>query len=231
MLLVEDSLDNQRLVSMYLNQLGVEVVIAGNGSQAIERIRESQFDLVLMDMQMPIMDGLEATGVLRSLGISTPIVALTANAMKEDVARCHEAGCDAFLAKPIDHDEFVRVMRAYLESAAAEPESCADTQNSGSDGNALFSELVATFLSGLPVQLEAMQAAYKQQDWPKLKALAHKLKGAGGGFGHMDLTEMAAALELSVKQDNPVNAAECLIRLSGRINELPETLESAVEAG
>jgi CheY-like chemotaxis protein len=105
-LLAEDGVDNQRLLSLYLRSAGAEVEIACDGRQAVARARAAleqghPFDLILMDMQMPGMDGYEAATLLRASGYSLPIVALTAHAMAEDRARCLAAGCDGYLSKPI----------------------------------------------------------------------------------------------------------------------------------
>jgi|GEM_PF-3638851 len=100
-LLAEDTPDNQRLFSLYIKKAGSQLTIADNGKLAVEAALSRHFDLVLMDMQMPVMDGIEAVQTLRRAGYTQPIVALTANAMKEDQDKCFQAGCDGFLAKPV----------------------------------------------------------------------------------------------------------------------------------
>ena len=101
-LLAEDGRDNQLLVTRYLEKAGAEVVVVGDGAQAVREIVDRPFDVVLMDMQMPVMDGYSATQALRQLGFEIPIVALTAHAMSEQRRECLDVGCDGFVSKPID---------------------------------------------------------------------------------------------------------------------------------
>jgi CheY-like chemotaxis protein len=120
-LLAEDVPDNQRLLSHYLRAAGAELVIAPDGLAAVNAAIDSRdqarpFALILMDMQMPALDGLTATVVLRGAGWSGPIVALTANASEQDRARCLEAGCDDYLTKPIDRDALIRACARWLRA-------------------------------------------------------------------------------------------------------------------
>lgn len=113
-LVVEDNPSNQILVSMLLKKLGLEVTLANDGVEGVEEARRRKFDIILMDMQMPRMNGYEATQVLRSEGFMVPIIAVTANAMKGDEEKCLQAGCDAYLSKPIDRKKLAQVLRRYL---------------------------------------------------------------------------------------------------------------------
>jgi Amt family ammonium transporter len=119
-LLAEDGLDNQRLISFILKKkLGAEVAVAEDGRIALELVAAAEadgkpFDLILMDMQMPVMDGYQATQYLRSKGWSGPIIALTAHAMVADRQKCLDAGCTDYLAKPIDRDRFAEVLTRHI---------------------------------------------------------------------------------------------------------------------
>ena len=113
-LVAEDSKSNQILVEKILQRYGLEVAIADNGKEAVEKALGESFDLILMDIQMPVLNGIEATKKLREEGITTPIVALTAYAMPKDRANCRAAGCDDFISKPIDRAELRRVLKKYL---------------------------------------------------------------------------------------------------------------------
>ena len=116
-LVAEDTLDLQQLERKILESVGASVNVANNGKEAVELGLSEPYDLILMDMQMPEMDGIEATRLMRSVGNETPIVALTANVMPKHRAQFEEAGCNGFLSKPIDRTELIAVLGAYLASA------------------------------------------------------------------------------------------------------------------
>jgi Amt family ammonium transporter len=127
-LLVEDGIDNQTLLSFFLKKAGARVMVVDNGEIAVEKVDltlkgytrrrgdpPGPFDLILMDMQMPVMDGYEATWRIRELGYKGPIIALTAHAMTEDRQKCLDAGCDDYITKPVKRDTFLSVVAEHLE--------------------------------------------------------------------------------------------------------------------
>jgi len=114
-LVVEDAVTNQMLVKLMLEKAGLEVVLAGDGHQAVEKALGEDFDLVLMDIQMPKMNGYEATRALRQAGFENPIIALTAHAMTGDRERCISAGCNDYVSKPVDRKYLLAMIRKYLE--------------------------------------------------------------------------------------------------------------------
>jgi CheY-like chemotaxis protein len=113
-LLVEDNPVNQQLMKVILSRMGHEVTLAENGQQAVEAAEKTAFDIILMDIQMPVMNGLEATRALRQKGIKTPVIAVTANALKGDRDLCIQAGCDDYLSKPVDKDRLEELIARYL---------------------------------------------------------------------------------------------------------------------
>ena len=123
-MLAEDNPVNQRLASKLLEKRGHQVTMTATGREAVERIREEVFDVVLMDVQMPDMDGLEATALIRewenSRGRRTPIIALTAHSMKGDRERCLAAGMDGYVTKPFDADKLFEVVESTARQQAQE---------------------------------------------------------------------------------------------------------------
>jgi signal transduction histidine kinase len=130
-LLVEDGADNQRLIEAILCRAGAEVALAHNGKVGLQRAMEawksgSPFDVILMDMQMPIMDGYEATRALRAAGYPLPVIALTAHAMRGDSQKCIDAGCDDYTPKPIRRGELIRKIHAHMRAATSVCNACAE---------------------------------------------------------------------------------------------------------
>ena len=214
-LLAEDGRDNQRLITAYLQQAGLSVSIANNGREAVEAALGQDFDLVLMDVQMPIMDGVAATRMLRAAGYRQPIIALTANVMKEDTERYRQAGCDHVLGKPLDREQFYEVIARHLAAAGA----------SGVKDDIEFeremADMKADFQAGLPAQANAIRTALHAQDWGVLAALTHTLKGTAGSFGYGRLTEIAGAVEADVRAGLTARAA---VQCEGLLLELANSL-------
>ena len=115
-LLAEDNIHNQILIAKYVTKVGLIVDVANDGQEAIDKISNKSYDLILMDIQMPVMDGLEAIRQLRSTGYKIPIISLTANAMQEDRKKCFDAGADDYLSKPINFNHFYSVLYKYLSA-------------------------------------------------------------------------------------------------------------------
>ena len=135
-LLAEDGPDNQRLISFHLRKAGAEVVVAENGRIACDLVRDAEargepFSVVLMDMQMPVLDGYQATAELRSTGYRRPIIALTAHAMESDRAKCLAAGCDDFLSKPVSRDGLLQTVLRFGDGADSRPAAGAGMRHSG----------------------------------------------------------------------------------------------------
>jgi len=208
-LVVDDGYENRELVRLVLGEVGLEVVEAENGQVGVDRACAERFDVILMDMQMPVLDGYAATKLLRQRGLELPIVALTANAMKGFERQCLEAGCTGFLTKPIDIDALLSDLGARLggefragpapgASAAAEPAAPARAGGpivSRLASNAKLRPTIEKFVIRVGQKLEAMQAACEADDASALADLGHWLKGAAGTVGFDAFTEPAETLE------------------------------------
>jgi signal transduction histidine kinase len=118
-LVAEDNPSNQKLIAILLQKMGLEVVLVDDGLQAVEQCGQQTFDLILMDMQMPRMNGYDAVRQLRSQGVQTPVIAVTANAMSGDDQKCLDVGCDGYLSKPIDRKKLEELIGQYLGVQAA----------------------------------------------------------------------------------------------------------------
>jgi PAS domain S-box-containing protein len=213
-LLAEDNVDNQRLISMYLRKVGATVTVAENGRQAVQKASENNFDLILMDMQMPVMDGVEATRSLRTSGCRVPIVALTANALREDMNRCESAGCSEFLTKPINRDRFYDVILRYLAAARRMPDEEGPVESTLLADEPEFRDLVVKFVTNLPGILHEVREALDAKGWGELRKRLHDLKAVGGGYGYPQLSSLAAKMEFEVLKENYPATVELFGELS-----------------
>jgi len=209
-LLAEDGPDNREMIRLMLRQSGASVETVENGRQAVERAMEQPFDVILMDTNMPEMDGDEAVRLLRGNGYHRPIIALTANAMPSDVQKSLAAGCDAHLTKPIVRQQLVSTIVQYAgkprDGQAAPPSAAGPTtwdeerlRSQFADDPAM-AEILDNFLTSLESQLGTMQELWAKGQEEELRRQAHRLKGSGGSYGYPALTEAAAALEEAIKR-------------------------------
>ncbi len=218
-LLAEDSPDIQDLISFYANRTGATLTIVDNGQKAVERALTRDFDLVLMDMQMPLMDGLAAITLLRRSGYAKPIVSLTANAMREDRDNCLAAGADDFISKPVNIARFYDILQIYLPARQTAAEASANALPDLSN-DPKFQELVQRFLDGLPAMLQEVMTATDQRAWEALRAVVHRLKGLGGGFGYPEISDAAAVLHEELR-------ASTYDKVNERVAEIKRLIEAA----
>ena len=218
-LLTEDNLDNQRLVTLYLQRLGLDVIIADNGQEALNKTHQHQPDLILMDVQMPVMDGLTATRKLRQQGYNGPIIALTASVMQDEQQRCLDAGCNEICTKPIEHGHFVEVLSDYMQPGKVQtpPRNISPIKSMLLDEEPDLADLVRGFVSKLPQQLEEIERLFKQRDMAEFKIKVHTLKGTAGNFGYHDMYEVAKKIEFEIVTENFVAIEELLDSLSAQL--------------
>ncbi|WP_229507023.1 ATP-binding protein [Pseudoduganella rivuli] len=203
-LLAEDGPDNRRLISAWLAQMGLAVDTAPDGARAVELALAGHYDVVLMDIQMPNMDGVQATRLLRSTGYATPIVALTANVMAEDRERYRAAGCNECVAKPVDFAELGRLLAGLLAASAAAPAPLPYAQLEGYD------DMRRQFEARLKAALAALAGMVAAHAHAEGREIAHMLKGSAGSFGYPRVTELAAELEQAFVAGDGARAAAVL---------------------
>jgi two-component system sensor histidine kinase/response regulator len=233
-LLAEDSVVNQKLAVYLLEKWGHHVTVANNGHEAVARVQAEPFDLVLMDVQMPEMDGLEATATIRQRetksGTHVPIVAMTAHAMVGDRERCLESGMDDYLSKPIRARELLAAIEKVI---AGQPPSDGKHAESSIDWAAaldrlqgdreLLEELVGVIRQEAPRLLAEVRDAVDRGDAAALRLSAHTLKGSLGNFAAARAVEAARRLELMAKQGDLSDAQPALVALEHELSRfLPE---------
>lgn len=215
-LLVEDNLDNQQLFKLLLDKTGANVQVASNGKEAVDAAMAKPFNLIFMDMQMPIMDGVEATRVLRQKGYDGSIISLTANAMKQDREACFEAGCNDYITKPVSEKTLYDTVYEYLE--IVEVNGGNNTDNSSQFNDSDVVELKEKFILNLPSKVELIKKCFKGGDFDCVKSEIHKLKGLGGAIGLPEITNISLKIEQSVARndtyqcENLINELEQMVQ-------------------
>jgi two-component system, sensor histidine kinase and response regulator len=226
LLLVEDNPVNQRVAQRLLQKLAADVTLANNGAEALERIAEVSFDAVLMDCQMPVMDGFTATRRIRELerqsgrGKRLPIIALTANVMTADRENCIAAGMDAHLGKPIEPAQLIDCLSRYLKPDIVLPEVDMSALRELTGGDLEFEkELVETFVSSGDQCLAEILVALNANDFDTIGKRAHALKGASANIHAAGLAAAASSLEIAAR-------ASSVREINGLVQELTERLQA-----
>ena len=239
-LLAEDSLVNQKLAVALLENHGHTVVVVSDGKQAVTATQASAFDLVLMDVQMPEMDGLEATRTIRNLerttGNDLPIIAMTAHAMQGDRERCLAAGMNEYIAKPIRASKLFQTIGKLLGGGASLPEqpiakaptsdivNWSDAMGYVNGDSDLLKDVVAAFLDEAPKLISNVRGSINSQDGPKLHISAHTLKGNMRIFGAHIAIEHAFRLETMGKDNEFESAEESLQTLEVHLARISDEL-------
>ncbi|HEX2956002.1 MAG TPA: response regulator, partial [Chitinispirillaceae bacterium] len=228
-LIVEDNPINQQVALSILKKLGLKTEAVSNGAEAVKLLETIPFDVVLMDVQMPVMDGYEATACIRDpkskvLNHEIPIIAMTANAMNGDREKCLDAGMDGYVSKPIDPVTVAGELEKWLkkiQTAGGEITSVLQEKPSGDSGedypviwnkdamlNRLMNdqELARTVLDGfikdIPDQIDKLELLFQKSDLPSVGRQAHSIKGAATNIGGEKLQQIAYELELEGKYGN-----------------------------
>ncbi|HEX5685453.1 MAG TPA: response regulator [Ideonella sp.] len=248
-LLVEDNAINQQVAAEFLAKAGMKVTVANNGIEAVDCVKGQPYDLVLMDVQMPEMDGLQATRLIRSLpqGQALPIVAMTASALVQDRQDCLAAGMDGHVAKPIDARELVETLLSRIAPTQGSVQSAAVESSVASEASALdqllpgfavpqalerlagdtrmYRKLLQAFVSHHQGDLQRIDELRRSADWATLASLAHGLAGSAGMLGLAEVHELAH--ELSHRQPGPDSAqAAAAARLHAALEKAFSVLDN-----
>jgi CheY-like chemotaxis protein/HPt (histidine-containing phosphotransfer) domain-containing protein len=245
-LLVEDNPVNRRVAYGVLHKLGHTVIEAENGAIALQRLESETFDLVLMDVQMPVMDGFEATACIRTnpRHRDLPIVAMTAHAMKGDRERCLSAGMNDYIAKPIRVEQVRQVLANWSRNdgpssgddattviapdpipgtASAElPLDIAEALINLGQDRELLAEVVAVFVETIPDLLQDLRRACDQSDAQGVEAVAHSLKGSAANICAEPTRRVAERIEELGRQGAPQAASALLVELETHLDRLQE---------
>lgn len=240
-LLTEDDPINQEVATIMLESMGYEVVIANNGADAVDTmLQDENIDLILMDCQMPVMDGFNATRAIRNNNVNTPIVALTANAMQGDKDLCLDAGMNDYLTKPIFQTDLSRVVQQWVSSTATDTDNQNDTEtatetssrenimNIEIDESALdairslqrpgkpdiLARIVNMYMEKSPELIAAIQEGVAANDCDKVKMAAHTLKSSSAYVGASALAEVCSQVESKASNDQLTDTSEDIDNIS-----------------
>ena len=238
-LLVEDNLINQILVRKVVKDWGFELHIAENGLEALALFKVNPYDVILMDMQMPEMDGYEATAAIRqSPGPerATPIIALTAHASQREADKCLEAGADRYVSKPFQPETLLSVIAVLLANNPVPANSSGSSRQPGTDpvarkeiinlnylremadGDMVFiAEIITMFIEQTPQNLHNLRAAAVAGNWKEMKALAHKMKSSVMMIGNQDLEQIFIDLQNHAVSTQPAEKIPPLIEQASDI--------------
>ncbi len=243
-LLVEDNPVNQRVAQLFLERAGCDVVTASDGAEALARLAEGRVDLVLMDVQMPVMDGLAATRRIRAGGKRLPVVGLTANAMAPQVEECRSAGMDEVIAKPLQRERLEAVLEKYAppigtrtgrhvvrpaaeRTVAEKPELMLARFREVTMGDPVLARgLVETFVASIGQCLQQAEAAVAAGNEEQLYRSAHTIAGSAANLGAARLEAVAASLESIARRGEFGVARDLLPSLKRRYAAARAALEN-----
>jgi len=248
-LLAEDNITNQQVANGILKKMGLRADAVANGLEAVKALELIDYDLVLMDMQMPEMDGLEATRKIRDphsavRNHAIPIIAMTAGAMQGDRAVCLEAGMNDYVSKPINIKTLAEKLNQWLPSndalPAEEPKTPSESRPEAAEspifdregfldrlmGDAEMAQMVIeVFLDDIPKQIESLKCSLETNDVATTERIAHSIKGAAANVGGEALRELAAEIEKACKDGRFDSVANRCPDLEHQFNRLKEALQ------
>ncbi len=231
-LVAEDNTVNQKVALNQLERLGYEADVAANGLEAVEAVRTRPYDLVLMDCQMPEMDGFQAAAEIRRLQADdqrrTPIVAMTANALKGDQEKCLAAGMDDYIPKPVRIEKLAETLKRW--DAPLDPFTIKDLEEvGGRNAPEFLSDLAEAYLRDLRARLEAITSAAAAGDAEALRKAAHSLKGSSANLGARRIQKLCDMLEQGGASGDLRRAGELLAALAAAARETAPALAALIQ--
>lgn len=202
-LLVEDNLLNQKIITKMLKNYGFEVRLANNGAECLSKLKEETFDIILMDMQMPIMDGYETCCLIREKNVESeiPIIAMTAHAMIGDREKCIQAGCTSYISKPFKAHELAEQIKKSLKpQAKLQAHIRQNSENLFADQ--IIEDLIPEFINLLSEMIDDLDKAIISEDTKEIQSLSHDIKGTAGLYGYTNISEAAASIERYAKEND-----------------------------
>ena len=226
-LVAEDVEMNQHLIRQILESSGARVVIARNGAEALELVKKQIFDCVLMDVQMPEMDGVQATVNIRNLEdplrSAVPIIAITANSQQEDLLKYEQAGMDDFLAKPLVEAQLLDTILS--NTGIVKSNGSADSDSPGnklydlsmirsvSGGDMAFiKKMILLFIETVPQNVQELVESTNQHNWEQVSKMAHKLKSTIDSMGIRSLHDQIRAIEMNAKNGEQLEHLPEMVR-------------------
>jgi CheY-like chemotaxis protein len=221
-LIADDNPSNQLLLRILLDKFGIATCVVNNGLEAVNKLKNEKFDLLLLDIQMPVMTGFEAAQTIRASGNNIPIIALTASTSSSEIRKCKDCGCNEYLPKPISKENLFDAIKCYLNSNENNKKFGDNSFVSSLAGDGELQSVINVFMDDLPQMLENINAANSKDDLELIQGLAHELKGASGSAGFNVLTEYAADLEDTVNQGQLTTAHKVVEQINSYCRELIE---------
>jgi len=226
-LVAEDAPFNLALIQSYLKDLPFEVDPAANGAAALQKFQSGVYDLVLMDIQMPIMDGYTATENIRAWEAEhqkppTPVLALTANGFEEERQASLAGGCNAHLVKPIRKAELLQAIRAHIHAPARLND---ESGRIPIHPPAEIAEAIPLFLESTREDLQALAHALERLDYPKIRLIGHDLKGSGGGYGFDQISVIGRSIEEAAKRSDGPEVGRQIAALADYLDRVDVILD------
>jgi len=221
-LAADDNEDNRFILQAFFNGTPHQVELVDDGSVALEKLKNGTYDVALMDMHMPEMDGLEATRALREWEIKTGkprtlVFALTANAFREDREKCRAAGCDLHLIKPITKETLFSVLAQHVRPRENRPQPPQKAVSLSTSETVDLSDLVPKYLENRRKDLLTAKQAIDSKDFKKLRTIGHNVKGTARTYGFPALSEIGAQLEAAALAGNLNSVQQCLDALESEV--------------